>query len=81
MVLYVSLFERMVCVLGDDAVAAELAAPDWESVRDAVLDGMARGDPAGGLRAGIATAGDLLKLRLPGRADDVDETHNTLRIL
>jgi len=81
LVLYVSLYERKVCVLGDDAVAAKLGPTDWGSVRDAVLAGLGRGDPTGGLVAGIRTAGELLRPHVPAGDGDADELHNELRLL
>ncbi|MHC4547132.1 MAG: TPM domain-containing protein [Planctomycetota bacterium] len=80
-VLYVSLYERMVRVVGDDAIAAKLGRADWEGVRDRVLAGLREGQAAEGLVAGIEAAGELLRRHFPVAADDEDELHNELRIL
>jgi putative membrane protein len=54
---YVSLYERMVRVVGDDVIAAQVEAPTWTDVADLVRGGMQRGDPVGGLTVGILHCG------------------------
>jgi putative membrane protein len=80
-VLYVSLYERMVRVVGDDAIAAKLGPADWEAVRDVMLERLRDGAPAAALIAGIEAAGALLREHFPGEPGDEDELHNELRIL
>ena len=79
--IYVSVFERMVHVVGDGAVVEKLSDEDFAAVKDAVLQGFRRGDHAGGLCAGVETAGKLLAGVLPRADDDVDELPNELVIL
>jgi putative membrane protein len=79
--IYVSVFERMVHVVGDGAVADKLSDEDFVAVKDAVLAGFRRGDRVGGLCAGVETAGTLLSGVLPRADDDVDELPNELIVL
>lgn len=77
-VIYVSLYEGLVAVLGDHAIAAKLSADDWEAVRRDVTDGIARGEPAEGFCAAIRRAGDLLATHFPIGPDDENELTNEL---
>lgn len=79
--IYVSLFERMVCVLGDDAISVELSGDDWQQVRDAVVRGLKAGRGADGFAEGIALCGRMLEKRFPIQPDDVNELSNELRII
>lgn len=71
--LFVSLFERRVIVLGDEGIAAKVDAGFWQGVDEAVLDGVARGDLAGGLVAGIERVGAVLAEHFPWREGDRNE--------
>jgi len=79
--IYVSLYERMVRVLGDDAVEEKLSAADWQGVCDEVLAGLKEGRGADGLVRGIGRAGDLLATYFPPVAGDRNELNNRLRCL
>jgi len=79
--IYVSLYERMVRVVGDDAIAAKLTSQDWQAVCDLVVAGMKTGRATEGLEAGIRKAGELLSRHFPIRPDDVDELPNTLVLI
>ena len=79
--LYVSLFERMVCVLGDDAIAARLEQKDWNEVRDMIVQGLRSGRGADAMSEAIARCGELLGRNFPYRAGDVNEIGDELRIM
>ncbi len=79
--IYVSLYERMVRVLGDDAIAAKVSQPQWDDICNAVIQGMAHGRPGGGLVEAIGKAGELLGEHFPRAEDDVDELTNELRLI
>lgn len=78
---YVSLFERMVRVTGDRTIAEKLSDQDWQAVRDLIVDGLKRGRPADGLIAGIRHCGEILSAHFPRAAGDQDELANDLRII
>jgi putative membrane protein len=79
--IYLSLFEHMVVVIGDRALGDKLTADDYAAIRNAVIEHVQKGNPADGLIAGIRAAGDLLACALPRAATDRDEISNTLRVL
>ncbi|HLU40691.1 MAG TPA: hypothetical protein VK081_14995, partial [Planctomycetota bacterium] len=77
--LFVSLFERRVVVLGDvgiDALVRDKGA--WSAARDAVLAGIRAGRLREGLIAGIAAAGDVLAEHFPWREGDKNELRDLL---
>lgn len=79
--LYVSLFEHMVWVVGDAPINDKVPQSEWEQIRDRILGGFRRGDRAGGLCAAVARCSEILAEHFPPRPDDVDELTNELRIL
>ena len=79
--IYVSLYERMVRVLADDAVAAHVSDAQWQAVCDQVTAGMKAGNPAEGLAQAIRTSASLLAAQLPARPGDRNELPDALVIL
>ncbi len=79
--LYVSLLEHTVRVMGDDNVAERIDEQGWAEIRDAILDGIRQGKPAEGLQHGISISGDLLAKDFPIQPGDVDELTNELRLI
>jgi len=79
--IYVSLYERMVRVVGDDAISARLSQDDWQAVCDTIIDGFKTGKPADGLRDGILRCGEMLAEHFPGESGDVNELADTLHLL
>lgn len=76
--IYLSLFERMVRVTGDQAIAAKLSGKDWDQVRDLILDGIRQGKAADGMVAGIRRAGELLAGHFPVQPGDENELPDEL---
>lgn len=68
--IYVSLFERRVVVLGDAAVAAKLEDADWHRVTEVMRNAMFAGKPCDGLLSAIQLTGMLLDGAFP--APDAD---------
>jgi putative membrane protein len=79
--IYLSLFERVVRVTGDRAIAEKLSDSDWQQVRDLILDGIKQRRAADGMVAGIRRCGELLAVHFPIQPGDVDELHNDLRVM
>lgn len=71
--LFASLFEQRVVVLGDEAIHAQVDPALWSSATEAVLRGAARGDLAGGLVAGVQACGEVLAARFPREPGDANE--------
>lgn len=79
--IYISLYERMVRVVGDDPIAAEMKQEDWNEISQAIVHGMKSGRPADGLIEAIRRAGDRLTKHFPIQPDDVDELPNQLMLI
>ena len=76
-VLYVSLFEHRVEVLGDKGINAKVTAEDWTEIVGVVVHGIREGKLVDGLIAGIEGCGELLeKLGLERQSDDTNELSN-----
>ncbi len=79
--IFLSLFERKVVVLGDAGINAKVAQAEWNEVVQTIVTGMHAGQPAEGLLAAIQKCGELLqKQGVIRREDDADELANTLRM-
>jgi putative membrane protein len=79
--IYVSLYERLVQVLGDDAVAAQIPQEDWDRIAQAVTAGMKAGRAADGLIEAIGLCGDRLARHFPIRPGDTNERSNQLTLI
>lgn len=75
---FVSLFERRVIVLGDEGIDAKTGSAHWESTREHVLAGIRRGSLAHGLVEGIRATGHVLAEHHPWRAGDRNELPDRL---
>ena len=71
--LFVSLFERRVVVLGDEAIHARVGDAHWTATTAAVLDGVAAGRLADGLLAGVQACGAVLCEHFPRAGADRNE--------
>lgn len=80
-IIYVSVLERMVRVLGDRAISEKLSDADWGEVCQAILAGIRSGKPAAGLEAGLRLCGEKLARHFPRPAGDTDELGNDIRII
>jgi putative membrane protein len=79
--IYVSLYERLVRVVGDDAVAQKISQDDWEGICALVVDGMKAGRAAEGLAQAIRQSGELLSRHFPIRPGDRNELINELILI
>lgn len=68
--IYVSHFERMVEVIGDDAVNEKLSAEDWQAICAAMLGGLSAGNATAGFVAALAETGTLLDGAFAKQGDD-----------
>jgi putative membrane protein len=74
--LFVSLLERRVVVLGDHGIDAMLDASHWEATDQAVLAGVRSASLKSGLADGIRRAAEVLAEHFPRSEDDRDEVPN-----
>jgi putative membrane protein len=79
--LYVSLFEHMVCVLGDARVSTKLDQEIWNKIHATITDGIRRKRPAEAFCEAIAYCGELLSQHFPHRVGDINKLGNELRII
>jgi putative membrane protein len=71
--IYLSLLERRVVVLGDTAIHERMGDPHWEGVRDRIIQGIRLGRACEGICAAIQDCGQALAQHFPHRADDRNE--------
>jgi putative membrane protein len=76
--LFVSLLEHRVIVLGDAGIHARVGDSHWTGTTHAVLEGIAKGSLRDGLIAGIERCGAVLAEHFPGRPDDRNELADRL---
>lgn len=78
--LFVSLLERRVLVVGDSGINARVQKSDWDGIVATIVDGLKKGTPAEGLVRAIGACGDLLERHgVARRSDDTDELSDGLR--
>ena len=78
--IYVSLLEHQVVVLGDSGINAKVEKSAWEEITRYITSGMKSGKPAEGLIRAIQGCGTLLERHgVTHRADDRDELSDRLR--
>jgi putative membrane protein len=79
--IFLSLLERRVIVLGDSGINARVEQREWDSVVARIADGIRSGTPGAALATGIRLCGELLSRRgVAVRPDDTDELPDQLRM-
>jgi putative membrane protein len=78
---FLSLFERRVVVLGDSGINAKVEQHEWDGLVKALAEGIRAGRTAAALITAIGQCGDLLQRRgVAIREDDTDELPDQLRL-
>ncbi len=78
--IFISLFEHRVRVLGDSGINQKVRQEEWDEVVRLIVDAMKIGRPAEGLLQAIARCGELLERHgVEIRQDDTNELDNTVR--
>jgi len=80
-VIYVSLFERRVCVWADRSVSEKIPESEWKDACETLTRGLREGKPRQGFVEAIRKLGDVLAKPFPIKPEDVNELSNELRIL
>jgi putative membrane protein len=79
--LFLSLVERRVLVMGDSGINAKVKQEEWHEIVNTIVQGIRSGRPADGLIEGIRRSGDLLQRHgVARRPDDTDELPDSLRM-
>ena len=79
--IYASLAERMVHVMGDQPISEKIEQSDWDEICRLAVEGLRSKLPTDGLCQAIAKAGDLLARDFPIAEGDANELTNELRFL
>lgn len=79
--IYVSVYEQMARVMGDDAIVEKLDQKVWEDICALVVRGMKDGQPGAGYQQAILKCADVLEPHFPVQPGDVNELSNELRII
>lgn len=79
--IFVSLFEKNVIVLGDEGINSKIDKTDWETVVDYIKAGIKSGKLIDGLKEGINSCKSLLEKFFPIKEDDTNELSNELVII
>ncbi len=79
--IYISLYEQNVRVLGDEEITAKLEQKDWVDVCNLVVEGMKSREPTEKLIQAIEHCGRLLSDHFPITDDDQDELSNKLNFI
>ena len=75
---YLAIEDRKFAILGDGGINAVVPVGFWNKVKDTVIAGLAEGNPAAGLSAGIRLAGQQLSTHFPVEANDINELSNDI---
>jgi putative membrane protein len=79
--LFISLFEHRIEVLGDAGINQKVSVDEWAEVVETIRKGVRNGHLVNGLVEAIGMCGHLLeKSGVALRSDDVDELTNELRV-
>ncbi len=79
--IFLSLFEHRVVVLGDSGINARVAQEEWQGIVDGVVAGIRQGTPGPALVEAIQRCGQLLERRgVALRPDDTNELSNEVRL-
>ncbi len=81
LLIYISLFEHMAVVLGDQTIIEKLGQPFLAELREKLTRDLQTGDISSALTNSIHEAASRLASHLPRATDDVNEFHDTLILL
>ena len=81
LVLYVSLFERRVCVWADRKISEKVPEAEWKGITETLIRALRDGKPRDGFVEAIRKAGELLAKPFPIEPGDKNELSNELQIL
>jgi putative membrane protein len=79
--IFLSLFERRVVVLGDSGINARVEQREWDAVVAGIVEGIRSGQSGKALASGIQRCGEILARRgVAARLNDTDELPDQLRL-
>ena len=76
--LYISVFERRVWILGDSGINEKIPQQRWQKIVEMVVTGIKNGQSCEVICGAITEIGDILEEHFPYQKDDTDELHNLI---
>jgi putative membrane protein len=76
--IFISLFERRVWILGDRGINARIAPEQWQGMVDQLIAGIRQGTASAALCAVILSCGQLLKQHFPDQGSEQNELQDDL---
>jgi putative membrane protein len=76
--LFISLIERKVWVLGDSGINDRIDPAQWQGIVTLITDGIKEKRQCEAICTAIAETGKILKTHFPARKDDSNELHNLI---
>lgn len=77
-IIYVSVYERMVEILADKGINDKVDPKVWDEVVQDVTQAIRKGEPADGICRAVTRCGELITENFPIKPDDVDELPNLI---
>ncbi len=77
-IIYISVYERMVQVLADKGINDKVNPEVWEEVVAMITEGIKTGSPGRSLCRGVERCGELITHHFPIKHDDTDELPNLI---
>lgn len=77
-ILYISVFERQVWILGDSGINEKIPQERWQEIVDSVTQGIRENRQGEVICDAVTRIGDMLKEFFPYKKDDTDELHNLI---
>jgi putative membrane protein len=77
-IIYVSVYERMVQVLADKGINDKVSPEVWQEVVGIVTRSMRERNPAEGICTAVQRCGELITEHFPIKSDDTDELPNLI---
>jgi len=76
--LYISVLEQRVWVLGDRGINEKIDQEAWQEIVETVVRGIKEGNRCDALCSAVTRIGSILEEHFPYRKDDQDELHNLI---
>ncbi len=76
--LYISVMEQKVWILGDSNINAKINQQEWDSTVTDLTAGIKAGKPAEAICQAVQRVGQILQTHFPYQKDDTDELHNLI---
>lgn len=76
--IYISVFERRVWVLGDRGIDAKIPEEQWKAVAAMIVQAIREGRPAEGICRAVAEVGRILQEKFPVGPDNPNELKNLI---